>query len=171
MWTLPVTCPTLPLLNQQLWPQLSSSQPKHLHTFSPCARTVCHFCCSSPRLYSSSFKSPISLGHKLFEFQVSLRMSLHVHLVQMFVPWIYICWVSEWMYQPTYTLLNKGFYLFYLLLFIVVYLFYNVVLVSTVQWSESVLCLSLILYLPPTPPHSTHLGHHRVLSWAPCAVL
>ena len=27
-----------------------------------------------------------------------------------------------------------------------------------------------LLDLPPTPPpHPTHLGHHRALSWAPCA--
>ena len=52
-------------------------------------------------------------------------------------------------------------------------LLYNVVLVSAVQWSESAVRIHMSppswASLPP-PPHPTPLGHHRALSWAPCAI-
>ena len=50
---------------------------------------------------------------------------------------------------------------------------YNVVLVSAVQWTESVTCVHMSLppldlpSTPPSPPHSTRQGHHRTLGWAP----
>lgn len=47
-------------------------------------------------------------------------------------------------------------------------------LISIVQWSESVMCVyiyPILLSLPlPSPLHSTPLGLHRSLNWAPCAV-
>ena len=53
------------------------------------------------------------------------------------------------------------------------WLLYNLVLVSEVQWSESAICIHIPppLTLLPTPlPHPTPLGHRRALSWAPCAI-
>ena len=63
--------------------------------------------------------------------------------------------------------------------FIGVWLVYNVALVSALQCSES--CkytyIPSLLNHPPTsqtpshpPPHPTPLGHHRALSWTPCAI-
>ena len=48
---------------------------------------------------------------------------------------------------------------------------YNVVIVCSMQWSESSLCTHISppswTFLPPL--HPTPLGHHRALSWALCA--
>ena len=51
-------------------------------------------------------------------------------------------------------------------------LLYNVLLASAVQQCESAICIHIS---PPSwtslqPLHPTPLGHHRTLSWAPCAV-
>ena len=43
---------------------------------------------------------------------------------------------------------------------------YNVVLVSTVQQSESVMCI----HISPLISVSFHLGHHRASSRVPCAI-
>ena len=47
-------------------------------------------------------------------------------------------------------------------------------LVSAVQQSESTLCIHISFpswtSLPPPPTYPTPLGHHRALSWAPCAI-
>ena len=49
---------------------------------------------------------------------------------------------------------------------------YDVVLFSPVQQSKSVISIYIpfLLNLPPTSPHSSSLGLHRELSWAPCAI-
>ena len=48
---------------------------------------------------------------------------------------------------------------------------YKVVLVSAVQQSESAIFIHVSLPSEASvPPHPTSLGHHRALSWAPCAV-
>ena len=50
---------------------------------------------------------------------------------------------------------------------------------SCLQWCISVCCTMWIshkyVHIPslldlPRSPHPTHLGHHRALSWAPCAI-
>ena len=53
-----------------------------------------------------------------------------------------------------------------------VLLLYNVVLVSAVQKHESAIStyISLSSWASLPPSHPTPLGHHRSLSWAPCAV-
>ena len=47
-------------------------------------------------------------------------------------------------------------------------------LASAVQQSVSAICIYIyvppLLDLPPTPTLPTHLGYHRTLSWAPCAI-
>ena len=49
---------------------------------------------------------------------------------------------------------------------------YNVVLFSAVQQRESVLSIHIALpsWAPTSRPIAPLLGHHRALSWAPCAV-
>ena len=64
---------------------------------------------------------------------------------------------------------------FFFHIFIGVQKLYNVVLVSTVQQSESALCIHISPYpLPPEPPcHPSYpipLGHHKAPSWSPCAM-
>ena len=51
-------------------------------------------------------------------------------------------------------------------------LLYNIVLVSSLQQSESAICIHLpplswacLPHAPPTPP-----GHHRAWNWAPCGI-
>ena len=51
-------------------------------------------------------------------------------------------------------------------------LLYNVLLISAVQQCESAICIHIS---PPSwtslpPLHPTPPGHHRTLSWAPCAI-
>ena len=57
--------------------------------------------------------------------------------------------------------------------FIKIQLLCNVMLVSAVQWSKSVMCIHIS---PPSRaslsahPHPTHLGHHRARGWTSCAL-
>ena len=56
--------------------------------------------------------------------------------------------------------------LFFFLIFIRVELIYNVVLVSAVQQSESVIHITISTLFRFFP----HIGHYRVLSRVPCAI-
>ena len=72
-------------------------------------------------------------------------------------------------WQPRFSFYECSFFP----LFLLEYNCFTMLLVSAVQWSESAICI----HLSPCswasfqhPPHLTPPGHHRTLSWAPCAV-
>ena len=53
---------------------------------------------------------------------------------------------------------------------------HNIVLVSVVHHKESAICIYMspypsLLSLPPILPIPPPLGHHKALSWSPCAML
>ena len=58
------------------------------------------------------------------------------------------------------------FIIFFKLIFIGVELLYNIVLVSTVQQSES----AIRIHISPLFGFPSHLGHHGALSRVPCAI-
>ena len=57
------------------------------------------------------------------------------------------------------------------ILFIGVYLCYNVSFCCTMKWiSSKYTYIASLLHLPSLPGTPSPLGHHRAQSWAPCAI-